>query len=113
MSTSPARRVTDDLRYLMARTAGPQPRPLRVVSSFDLPPAGMLTGDEPTVVVAYETRELHPVHVRHPMAVYELRDGLYSVMRNGSDWGKPFETTDLDLAREVCDRWAVEFREKT
>ena len=84
-------------------------KPLRVMSLTSPPVAGMLTGDELPAPLAYETREIYPVYGSHPMAVYELRQGVYSVMCNGSDWGRPYETTDLDLARVVCDRWAVEF----
>ncbi|MDH2424777.1 hypothetical protein [Sphaerisporangium sp. TRM90804] len=85
------------------------PMPLRVVSSVGRPVAGVVTGDETPALIAYETRDLYPVHVARSMAVYEMRDGVYSVMRNGSEWGQPFETVDLDLAVLVCDRWAAEF----
>lgn len=56
-------------------------------------------------------REILPAHFRHPFAVYEMRPGQYSVMRNGEAWGQPFETTDPDLAFVVCDTWAKEFKE--
>ena len=50
-----------------------------------------------------------PVHLQHPFAVYELTDGVFTVTRNGEWWGHPFETTDAELARIVCGRWAAEF----
>lgn len=62
----------------------------------------------PASVLLYR-REYNPVYVSAPMAVYETSLGRYSVMRNGSCWGKPFETSDADLAVVVCDRWASEF----
>lgn len=107
-----ARQLAEDLQYLSTRSGGPTPRPLRVAHPRSLPPVGMFTGNELPVPVAFDEREIYPVYLSHPMAVYELRDGMYTVTRNGVDWGSPFETTDLDLARVVCDRWAVEFKGK-
>ena len=105
---STPQQVAEDLLYLMAHGT-PAPKPLRVITRISLPPPRMSTGEEQPVFVEHETRELYPVYFRHPMAVYEVREGLYSVMRNGSGWGRPFETADLDLAVMVCDRWAREF----
>ncbi len=79
---------------------------------YGLAPAGRRSGrtpkNAPASVLLYR-REYNPVYVSAPMAVYETSPGRYSVMRNGSCWGKPFETTDADLAVVVCDRWADEF----
>ncbi|MCC5574507.1 hypothetical protein IMZ11_02490 [Microtetraspora sp. AC03309] len=56
--------------------------------------------------------DVTPVHFRHPFAVYELAEGRFTVTRNGSMWGRPFETSDRELAVIVCDRWAREFEEE-
>lgn len=85
------------------------PEPLNVVTRVGPLRAQMLTGDEPTILVGYETREAMPIYLRHPFAVYEISEGQFSVTRNGEWWGTPFETTDAELARMVCDQWAEEF----
>lgn len=41
--------------------------------------------------------------------VDETSEGWFSVRRDGQDGGKPFETSDPELARMVRDRWAREF----
>lgn len=51
---------------------------------------------------------LNPVHRADPFSVYEI-EGVFHVVRNSAPWGKPFKTTDRELAEQVCDRWAEAF----
>jgi hypothetical protein len=89
---------------------GDDPRPIRVAVFTDAPTAGFFAdGDAVPAAEMTKSRDVAPVYVKHPMAVYEIREGVYSVMKNGEDWGKPFETAELDLAIVVCDAWASEF----
>ncbi len=53
-----------------------------------------------------------PCHVRGAFAVYEVEPGRFWVTRNGEGSGRPFETSDFELARIVCGRWAVEFADR-
>jgi hypothetical protein len=62
---------------------------------------------------AAESGRPAPIYRRYSFAVYELTDGAFTVTRDGHDWGDPFETTDVELARLVCDRWATEFSART
>lgn len=54
-----------------------------------------------------------PLHEHMPLyhtgiyGVYEI-DGTYVVTTLGTLDPEPFKTTDLELAQQVCDRWADE-----
>jgi hypothetical protein len=88
-----------------------EPRPLRWVNPRPLPMAGPLAGREVVAPPSWTYREVLPCYVKGSFAVYEIDPGRFLVTRNGEASGRPFETQDLDLARVVCDWWAVEFAE--
>lgn len=89
----------------------------QLYSSAEVKPVVDVSGREP---VSWETPlpvALYAMSWRHgppdpAPAGFEVREsnGIYSVTRSQGDWGKPFETTDQELAVMVCDRWAEEFK---
>ncbi len=86
-----------------------KPLPVRVRVPGDRPKAGFWTGREKIAPPSWSFREVLPSCVHGGWAVYELYPGEYTVCRNGETSG-PFATSDLELAVQVCQRWAREFR---
>lgn len=109
---SDSRRVARELQLVMAACGfdvPPPAEPLRVLEPSRFPTVTMLDGTETPVFADTRWREVWPVHQSGRFAVYEVRPGVFEVHRNGQSWGRPFSTTDRELAMQVCDRWAREF----
>lgn len=108
--------VARQLEFLMAASgvdAPPPAEPLRVPEPSRLPAATMLDGTETPVFADTRWREVWPVHQSGRFAVYEAREGVFEVCLNGRSWGRPFTTSDRELAVQVCNRWAETFTKET
>ena len=86
------------------------PKPLKVLLPARRVKAGPLEGMKIPLPPSWRYREVLPCYVWGSIAVYELQDGQYTVTRNGDSSGRPFETSDYELARMVCKQWATELR---
>jgi hypothetical protein len=84
-------------------------RPLTVIDWVGKVEIGYHTGQEHPQRKQYRLRQVEPTHVRGGFAVYQLHPGEHTVTEHSGGTGRPFVTTDAELAVEVCNRWAREF----
>lgn len=84
-------------------------RPMRVAEYKSFPTVAYWDDETPMDQPPYLVVTMYPVYINRLMAVYRLDTGTYAVTKGETCWGVPFVSTDFDLARIVCDRWAVEF----
>lgn len=99
------------LELIYATYGEPVVRTIRVRELAALPPVGMWTGDETPAPPKWAYREVEPVHTRGGFSVYPIDSEWFSVYRTGDAEGRPFTTTDRELAQLVCNQWSAELRE--